>query len=462
MALLQVTVTEKSARPSGNLKPIASPFTSRYDSTSSVIPSHSTISPGFCSFAKEAGPCHLPPGWSTYTHPEGKVYFVCQTSLRIVTEVQLYDPDVQEKIQYWIAIFNDRLTASAVQLPESTELFLELDDAAESCLYYLVDYNTRVEFWIEKVSAEDLNLPPAASDSHMRLALEEHYWVHIDRFPCHRCEEVKLMRDELISIFIHARADHMTSAFSTFPYTATQCAEFIDLLNSVQCCIVSAYSVSIIARLWAFVSHNRFATHYGQEHARLSRDQSILREPVINETWWFRLASRLMFRLPDGDLQKLNDLNVDNLVYVEPWKQSMRTYQADWKLTSFWTFALLIMDVLLLLQPSVTRPVVLASVLCCNTALVSAIVLLTRHHGAEDFHASDAANYLTEVKRETSGYQWTALAFSLPRALFFWALGAFSFQGVLWLMDATNIYVVGILLAGFMTMGMDGCLETRP
>jgi len=453
MGVTAAKIIETSDKQNASLRPTTSVRSTRYEKTSRVSPRYGPLASGFCSFSRETEPRYLPLGWSEYTHPEGQLYFVYQSSPRIVTEAYLYALDVQDKISYWIEQFNRRLAASATHLPESAELFLELEEA-DTCLYYLVDYDARVEFWIEELDTEVLGLSPAVSDSHRRLELEEHFWTHMEYFPSHRCYELALFKDELTSVFLHARGDQLTSAYSTFPYSAKQCAEFLEVLSSAPCCSVSPYSTSLIARLWGVVYRHRFSTHYGQEHARLSRDQSVLDAPEIHRSRMFCGASCLLFKIPNAYLRTLDALHVDNLVYVDQWRSAIVACREEWILYSSWGLALLIVNILSFDIPCTNHRIALSSTLLCFSAVISAVVLLVSHHGATTFQASDAAEYLSERRRETSGFQLTALAFSLPKALFLWALCAFAAQGFVWLLDATNVYVVSGAITAMLVLGL--------
>lgn len=82
--------------------------------------------------------------------------------------------------------------------------------------------------------------------------------------------------------------------------------------------------------------NHRFSIHYGEEHARLSRDQSILDIPKVSRSIPFRMASRLLFKIPDAHLQVLDSLYVDNLVYVEHWRDAMTAIHEEWLMCSYW------------------------------------------------------------------------------------------------------------------------------
>lgn len=87
--------------------------------------------------------------------------------------------------------------------------------------------------------------------------------------------------------------------------------------------------------------HHRFTIHHGEQYARLSRDQSILDCDATSPSRFFCLISRLCFRIPEANVRELDDLYVDNLVYVEPWRKAMKTHRADWLLHASWALALL-------------------------------------------------------------------------------------------------------------------------
>ena len=122
-------------------------------------------------------------------------------------------------------------------------------------------------------------------------ALEENYWIHVELFPETASQYSAIAVNELLVTFLHARAgkagnrlifyapgsdrhnlDALTSDTPTFPYTANQCQEFIELLQrskgvfhliylawpSVDLffCVdhaSSPYITTYVARLWATV-----------------------------------------------------------------------------------------------------------------------------------------------------------------------------------------------------------------
>ncbi|KAH9922515.1 uncharacterized protein B0H18DRAFT_956243 [Fomitopsis serialis] len=429
--------SHKHALPAGALEPTTVLRCGRYDAKKArVSPGHTSIKVGLYSSGREPEPQYLPPFWSAHTHPEGQRYFVRESRPRIITEANLCSSAMQEIVATWIEAVERLCIEQQITLPDDTELYLEPNEDSGSCRYYAVDYPSRVVFWLEEASSDVLDLPATVTDSHLRIALEEHYWTHVEYFSMHRCRELDLSLEQLKSILLHARVDQMTSATSTFPYNAAECSGFLDVVKAAQECAPDGHIVATIARLWNVIFH------YGEEHARLSRDQSILDCPATTPSCIFRALSRLCFRIPEANVHEFDQLYVDNLVYVEPWRKAMKAHRGDWLLHASWALALLIVDVLSLIVPRASRHLALASMLFCNMSLMSAVILSMRHQWATTSDASDAASYLNEAQRESSGFCWTAFAFSLPKALFLWALVLSSMQGFVWLAVVADVYAL--------------------
>ena len=101
--------------------------------------------------------------------PEGQLYFVLsgEFAFDVVTEANIEDVQIQDRILNCIAVANEELDCHDIKLPPRCELFLELRADHVSCNYYFVDHVGRGLFWLEDVCTEFLNIPPAASASHI-------------------------------------------------------------------------------------------------------------------------------------------------------------------------------------------------------------------------------------------------------------------------------------------------------
>ncbi|KAI0090341.1 hypothetical protein BDY19DRAFT_992544, partial [Irpex rosettiformis] len=365
------------------------------------------------------------------------------TSPKIITEANLYDQEVLQQIVEVLEIVETKLSEFESAVSETTELFLELDDEYE-CSYYLVDHNLQVQFWLEEVQTDELGARNCASDDHLRLELERFYWMHVEYFCSHESTGLNLSPDSLIDIMTQGRADQVTSTTSTFPYSIEDCGQFIECLQtlkgSIQC--PSAFSKWTIARIWQNVLDVRFLTHYGQEHARVSSNISVLDIDVPEETLLFKCCDFLGFHAPQTYLGLLNQQWVDEIAHSVRWKPFITACQSEWKMSLLLSFAVLICNLLLISSPiASSTPIAIAAILLCNASVGAAVMLLIQHGPVDGSElASDLSDYLQAANSKHFGFQITAVAFSLPRALTLWAL----------IVSSTQVVVVtlGLTLAG--------------
>ncbi|KAJ3555241.1 hypothetical protein NM688_g2688 [Phlebia brevispora] len=279
------------------LQPTTPLYNPRYDQAKRVTTSHRLISVGLFSSLADPEPPYLPPYWERRVQPEGSTYFVRDSVPKVITSADMEDSTIQENIGTCIGAVHKMLSEQNLKLSDSTELYLELDEEAESGRYYLVDHATRTLFWLESVETDELGIPKTVSGDHLRSALEGQYWQHVEYFPCHQATGLNLSLNELIHVFSQAQADHMTSDTSTFPYSAEQSKEIAQILTTFQSSSdVSGYARWTIARFWASVANYRTMNHHGQEVCRLSIDQSILESTAVSaSSWAYELTSKEAF-----------------------------------------------------------------------------------------------------------------------------------------------------------------------
>jgi len=427
----------------GSLRHTTSKQTTRYDETSRVELGVTVVTAGMFIQSRDSTPTYLPPQWSAYTHPEGQLYFFRHAALRIVTEAYIYHPDIMAKVGDWSKIIEDLIAQKHIVLSDNVELFLQIED--NDCAYYFVDHATRTEFWLEELNTDDLNIPAVVSPSHLRMALEELYWVHVEHFPMHRGGLPSSVLGELISVFSHASADHMTSRFSTFPYSAPECEKFLQLLKTSRTYTNDGHITSLVARLWSLVFNHRVSTHYGERHARLSRDQAILVDDAQESRHIAFLTSLLSFQASAGYQARLNGIFIDHLVYAHQWKPFMSACLRDWKATSNLDVSALMLHLLLAFVPS--SPL-LASISgsCLGASLIASTLLVYRHEPLEEATATRALIYLDSVRSSRFKFQLVSFVYSLPKALYFWSLVAFFANWVIVLARYTGIkFTIGFL-----------------
>lgn len=420
-------------KSSDRLCPTSTAFTPRYDQEKTVKPAHQHIAIGLYSGIADPEPQYLPPLWTSFTHPEGSPYFVRNSVPKVVTGAYIYDSAVQEQVLQWVKVVDELLSSKEIKNADSMELYLEPDEENDCCRYYLVDHASRVLFWLETVETEQLGMLPTVSGDHLRSALEEVYWQHVEYFPCHEATGINLKLKELIDIFAQSQADHMTSNSSTFPYNAAQSKEFVQILKTFQeSDRISAYGTWTIARLWNNVANYRTMNHHGQEVARLSRDQKIIEAPSLHSSLFYRLVSRALLKVPETYSQSLEKVWVDDIVNVHHWRHFMTNCHEEWKACLVIAFALLFTNLLFTFSP-MTRGTGCLSlcILLSNMAILSSVTMLLRFRQGPTQTAHEAAAFLASVCDDHSRFQTVSIKFSLPRAMLLWAFAASTMQTLL-------------------------------
>jgi len=402
----------------GSLRPITSYSTNRYENRAFVDPFVMEISPGLFTTSQEPEPGYLAPLWSAHIHPEGQLYFFREGPLRVVTEAYLYRRETFETACRWIAHIECLLSDVEVTISGDIELFVELEE--QNCAYYFVDHATCAQFWLENSDTDRLGLPPVTSTSQLKIVLEELYWVHVEHFPMHLQALPIQKLDDIISIFSHGLCDQMTSRVSTFVYTAQDCKVFVNILQGCRDNMNNGHTTWIIARLWSIIDQNKYLTFYGQEHSRLSRNQSILWDPEQKHPWISNITAYLTFKISSIHQARLDDVFVDHMVYADRWAQLVGDCLKQWRASASGALAGLVLHLPFLVLSSPWPPLLVASAALFSSALGSSILLDHRYEPMESLSATDAMNYLESIQSTVFKFQFTALAFSLPKALLLW------------------------------------------
>ncbi|CAL1699554.1 unnamed protein product [Somion occarium] len=368
----------------------------------------------------------------------------------------MYTAQSQQQILHWALVFAETVREQGIVLAPSVEVYLEPNEDGEFCRYYLADHVARVIFWLEPVSTEEVGLQPAISDEHLRHALEELYWNHVEYFPSHETIGLDLRLDELSGVLVQCLADRLTSETSTFPFTEQQCNSFIQVVRNCREIGTAAPARTrwSIARLWAIVCNHRFMTHYAQEHARLSRDQSILDISPVYPSRLFSLSSHVLFKIPEMYNVSFENLWADSVVYQNEWREFIPRCREEWILSTVLSFAVLICNLLILTSPHGTCLLSGLSVAFSVAAVAAGTILLTRHQRSSSWTAAMAADYLVDARKERSGFHLVSCLFSLPRGLLLWALATFSIQVPFMFSDMTGNFILAsigsALLIGLM------------
>lgn len=138
----------------------------------------------------------------------------------------------------------------------------------------------------------------------------------------------------------------------------------------------------MVARIWGAIVRSRHQIHYGQEHARLDRNQHIIDEEE-GQGILFSIASRILLGVPANFAKQLERTWSDNLVYVHVWHDFMTAAQNEWRQHFNWSLGMSIVNLLLLLVPSASSELAGLSLACCGLSAIAALALLTQHHSTD-------------------------------------------------------------------------------
>ncbi|KAJ7032360.1 hypothetical protein C8F04DRAFT_657661 [Mycena alexandri] len=413
--VLESSTNELKGR--GYLRPITSLGGNRYEKTTRVQVSIMEISPGLFTAFHEPEPKYLPPLWSAQVHPEGQLYFLREGALRVVTDAYLYSATTAETVCRWVEAVEALLSTAGVVVGTTFELFLQPEE--NGCAYYLVDHATCTQFWLEKYNTENLGLQCFTSASQLKIALEELYWTHVEYFPTHLEGASAHKIEELCSIFSHGLCDQMTSPVSTFFFTAQQCSVALRLLQGCKG-LNNGYTTCIIARLFSEINRNRILTYYGQETARLCRDQHVAYPPEPKCCWISTAMAALTFQVSNIHRARLEDNFVDHIVYVHRWNQLMGDCLKEWRASAIGALSGLILQLPLLMLRSTFPMLGPTSAVFLGTALGCSVFLDHKYRPMERLACTEALNYLERIHSPRYGFKFVAFSFSLPRALQLW------------------------------------------
>jgi hypothetical protein len=103
-------------------------------------------------------------------HSEGKRYAHNRTEagFSLITEAHALDCMVAERLEEWVGVIRVLAAEKDLQLPETTDLFLEIDDHSKTCSYWFADHAHRTVFWLHAADAATVGLPKAYSNAHLR------------------------------------------------------------------------------------------------------------------------------------------------------------------------------------------------------------------------------------------------------------------------------------------------------
>jgi len=154
----------------------------------------------------------------------------------------------------------------------------------------------------------------------------------------------------------------------------------------------------------------------------LSRDQSILDLEPSRTHWLSSILSRILFGVPASFVDKFENLYLDTMVYTKDLREFFSNCQEDRRLFINLSFGAMLIHFLLVATGAGSRFLSPPGLLCGLVSIVSGVALYSQHQDLCQASAGDGYNYLSERRHDTYGFQYLALLFSLPRAMFLWSI----------------------------------------
>ncbi|KZV72858.1 hypothetical protein PENSPDRAFT_683424 [Peniophora sp. CONT] len=393
--------------------------------------------------------------WQPYTHPEGKGYWIKRIdALLIITELNMKDPVNKDAANTWAVDIIRLAEEQDIKLGRFNELWIMPELDTNICDYYFVDHNSRAVFWLESLSCSAVGLPPACSEQHMKLVLEENYWKHIEMFCMHLSSG--LPGDpltELIGIYIHARGDLATSSTSTFVFSPEVTDVHLDLLMRCQATPYNPAIYAFVGRLWGYVANYRFQNHHGEDHCRLDRTTSVFGHAKDRPSMVSRFISAFMFGQPVALHHQLNEQVVDGMMIECVWSAFIRNLVAEWQKLTKWTFAVIVASAMAT-GASPIPVVTYTSFVLSATSLLVAILL--QYH-LQDLGKNDVDDALDFLTAQNGKMMPLAITMSLPRAAFIWSLILFAVQAVVILFFSVPL-LVGIAVCVIL-LALTACIS---
>ena len=79
-------------------------------------------------------------------------------------------------------------------------------------------------------------------------------------------------------------------------------------------------------------ANHRLFTHFGEDHCRMSYEQSILETPERKRNLALTIMSKALFDIPNGHRERLESIWVDELTYTSTWRTIVSERIEDIKL----------------------------------------------------------------------------------------------------------------------------------
>ncbi|RPD82522.1 hypothetical protein L226DRAFT_518511 [Lentinus tigrinus ALCF2SS1-7] len=400
--------------------------------------------------------CDRPPyiaqGWSVSVNPEGSPFYIHRDK-HLITDDPIQQAGICDKIMECEQRLRLLVETEGLTLPDDYECYITFDATSDRCKYYYADHTTQTVFWLEELDPErhDIGMAPVCSVAQMRTVLASHRILPVPpsavtieegigrHIPSRQSRSALPLRQLVVLAHLRAETDQLTSTMSTFPYDAQQCKTFLQIIdvdmhrnqgddlfqrNATSTSHGSSHVSSPVC--WNAVAKHRYHTFFGEDHARVSREQTRFEVIKYERPFAIKFISGLLFNLPKTHTAELDGLASDDVAYAIYWHEYAVTLLRGWRDSSYLSAGLLMITATSVSRPNnpISAGLGSVSIVLALGGLVTSGVLLQWYADADTrkFDAPFVATHLARIRCPKHGFEPMAQVYSLPRALVFWSI----------------------------------------
>ncbi|KAG9309092.1 hypothetical protein JVU11DRAFT_10975 [Chiua virens] len=454
-----VQVSQEPITPEVTLPAVPEPFApgwfERYEHRRPVErkPNKDKIKAGQTSFLEK-----VPDHWERVVHPEGARYYF-NANKNVFTDAGITELGDLSAVDACVQFLREResqLVSSNDVRSRPTQLVIQLTDS-EQWVYYFVDHDARVVFWVEDFDLEGLipsNILGVTEDSHIVYAIEVQYWQHCELYP----NSIPLLQEHITEMW-----GAMSFAYIAplSPLNQNELAKILSLMPYLQARVPAAdiYAIWILARAMRILARAKLYHFYGQPGARLEADMSVYSPEGDHKDGGQPIAffcDFCFFFALSSHIQALKSIWVDENINYAQWSKFSTKLTAEWNGFAIYSTVMLAVDISFLSVPSVNKGNVNSqsvaivatymSLLCVVGSLVSSVLLSGKITAMET--SAEVAMFMQKMTHWKGGIFVLGIICSLPFALVLWSMVFFALALVYTIFQSTDTASLGIMTCG--------------
>ncbi|KAJ7070551.1 hypothetical protein C8F01DRAFT_1225955 [Mycena amicta] len=386
-----------------------------------------------------------PTGWVEHIHPEGALYYA-HDSMNIFTRSPMHENATFKDVQRIVNEIQMFHSANGTLLDPHVDLVLQVTSNGQGCEYYLVDHKKRIIFWHHAFEMERLprcyEVYGPHSPNHIRIPTETEltaqYWFHCACFPDNRpvtSELVRELRDIVLYSIIDSQLDPQAV---TLPHSVDDLLKMLTVIESLKEKNDTPYNGVVIcdkALLDIWFSHpSQVVLDILIFMATQNRRTSVFGY-LPKRSLLLRILTPILFNTPNGYLQTLEEVYVDEILNLTSWCRVVDTLSLEWQEHILFATVLMNASIAFLTIPTVdngqntfTRSTGQVagyiSVIASLGSIFVGLILLHRNRTRKD-DIDAMASFFGSHFHSYLGLEPLALLYSLPFALLMWGTIAF-------------------------------------